>query len=102
VPLYYLAGKVDDNKDNNNFGDFNVRLARKGYWMDFRNGTRKVSISSKRIASRTRGIILAWKRDGKELKGKYAPLWLVGGKLTSAQRIYGVKSVTLRFAHNRR
>ena len=96
IPLYYLVGKIDDNKDNNNWGSFSARLAAKGYWMDFRNASRKVSISSKRIATRPRGIIVAWKRDGKELKGASAPLWLVSSQLTAMQRIYGIRSLTLR------
>jgi hypothetical protein len=54
------------------------------------------SVSSKLIAGRTTKIILAWRRDGKELTGANAPLWLVGAKLKSAQRINGITKVTLR------
>jgi DMSO/TMAO reductase YedYZ molybdopterin-dependent catalytic subunit len=96
LPLYFLVGKVDDNKAMNNWGDFNARLAAKGYWIDVRNGKRKISVSSKLIAGRTQKIILAWKLDGKELSGANAPLWLIGPKLKSAQRIPGIKSITLR------
>ena len=96
LPLYFLVGKVDDNKAMNNTGDFNVSLATKGYWIDVRNSKRKISVSSKLIAGKTRKIILAWRLDGKELTGANAPLWLIGPKLKSAQRIPGIKSITLR------
>jgi hypothetical protein len=96
LPLYLLVGKVDDNKAMNNLGDFNAALAKKGYWIDVRNSKRKISVNSKLIAGRTTKIILAWRRDGKDLTGANAPLWLVGAKLTSTQRIYGIKSITLR------
>ena len=63
-----------------------------------RNAKHKVSVRSKVIGWRTakNKVILAWMRDGKELTGANAPLWLIGPKLKSAQRIYGIKSVTLR------
>ena len=96
LPLYFLVGKVDDNKASNKSGDFNAALARRGYWIDVGNSGRKTSVSSKLIAGRTKYIILAWKRDGQYLSGKQAPLWLIGAKLTGAQRIYGIKSITLR------
>jgi hypothetical protein len=96
LPLYLLVGKVDDNKAMNNWGDFNAAKAHKGYWIDVRNSKRKASVNSKLIAGRTNKIILAWKRDGKELSGANAPLWLVGSKLKGVQRIYGIKSITLR------
>jgi DMSO/TMAO reductase YedYZ molybdopterin-dependent catalytic subunit len=96
LPLYLVVGKVDDNKAMNNWGDFNARLAAKGYWIDVRNSKHKTSVSSKLIAGRSTKIILAWRLDGKELSGANAPLWLIGPKLKSAQRIPGIKSITLR------
>lgn len=96
LPLYYLAGKVDDNKSHESFGSFNVRLATKGYWIDVRNKTRKVTINSKLIAGKSRSVIVAWKKDGKYLGGENAPLQLVSTKLTASQRIAGIKSITLR------
>jgi len=99
LPLYYIVGKVDDNKDTNNFGDFNVKLARKGYKIQFVNKKgAKVSISSKLLVNRPLNIILAWKKDGKELTGTSAPLWLAGPatKITAAQRIKGVTRMNLR------
>ncbi len=96
IALYYLIGKFDDNKYNNNWGDFNARKARKGYKIEFRNSRKKVTISSKLIASRSKNIIVAWKKNGKDLTGKYMPIWLQGKKVKSAKRIYGVKSIRLR------
>lgn len=96
VPLYYLVGKIDDNLDNNNWGAFNRRLATKGYLIDLKNAKRKVTISSKLIAARPRGIIVAWMRDGKELGAGQGPLWLIGTKLTAKQRLSGVTSLVLR------
>ena len=96
IPLFRLVGKVDDNKDTNNYGDFNAAKALKGYWIDFRNAKHKISISSKLIAGRSTKIILAWRLDGKDLAGANAPLWLIGPKLKSAQRVPGIKSITLR------
>jgi hypothetical protein len=96
LPLYLVVGKVDDNKAMNNWGDFNAAKALKGYWIDVRNSKRKTSVSSKLIAGRSTKIILAWRLDGKELTGPNAPLWLIGPKLKSAQRIPGIKSITLR------
>jgi hypothetical protein len=79
LPLYYFAGKVDDNKDMNNWGDFNRNLARKGYTIQFVTSKGKaVSISSKLLVNRPQNIILAWKKDGKELTGSAGPLWLRG------------------------
>lgn len=96
IPLYYLIGKFDDNKWNNNWGDFNARKARKGYRIEFASSKKKRIISSKLIADRTKSIIVAWSKNGKELKGAYMPLWLQGKKVKSTQRIYGIKSITLR------
>jgi hypothetical protein len=96
LPLYLLVGKVDDNKSMNNWGDFNAGLAKKGYWIDVRNSKRKISVNSKLIAGRTTKVILAWRLDGKELSGANAPLWLVGPKLKSTQRINAIKNVSLR------
>lgn len=96
IPLYYLIGKFDDNRYNNNWGDFAARKARKGYKIEFRSRTRKRTISSKLIAKRTKTIIIAWKKNGKELTGKAGPLWLQGRKVKSKQRIYGIKSIRLR------
>jgi hypothetical protein len=98
LPLYLLVGKVDDNAATNSWGDFNVAKALKGYWIDVRNAKHKVSVRSKVIGWRSakNKVIVAWMRDGKELTGANAPLWLIGPKLKSAQRIYGIKSVTLR------
>ena len=92
LPLYIVVGTVDDGKA----ATFNTQLARKGYKILFRNSSRKVVLSSKCIARRSLKIILAWKRDGKELSGKNAPLWLVGSPLTGSQRIARIKSITLQ------
>jgi hypothetical protein len=99
LPLYYMVGKVDDNKDMNNWGDFNVKLAKKGYSIQFVNGkNKKVSISSKLLVNRPTNIILAWKKDGKELTGSASPLWLQGpvSKITAAQRLSGLARMNLR------
>jgi hypothetical protein len=99
LPLYYLVGKVDDNKDSNNWGDFNRKLARRGYTIQFsRAGGKRVSISSKLLASRPRNIILAWKKDGKELSGSAGPLWLQGPatRISAAQRLSGIAKMSLR------
>ena len=92
LPLYVVVGMVDGGTAT----AFDTRLARKGYGIRFVSASRTVTLSSKRIAERSRQIILAWKRDGVELTGKAAPLWLVGRPLGEAQRISGIKSITLR------
>ena len=92
LPLYIVVGRVDDG----NSVAFNTRLARKGYKIQLRSSSRTVVLSSKCIARRSLKIILAWKKDGKELSGKSAPLWLVGSPLAGSQRIAGIKSITLR------
>jgi hypothetical protein len=99
LPLYYLVGKVDDNKDSNNWGDFNRNLARKGYTIQFVNGKGKtVSISSKLLVNRPTNIILAWQKDGKELTGSAGPLWLRGPvtKIKISKQIGGLTRMNLR------
>jgi len=96
LPFYYIAGKVDDNTDMNNFGSFNTKLAKKGYTIQVRSKTKTASFSSKLLAGRPQNIILAWKRDGQYLTDKFAPLWLVGGKLTAKQRVAALQSIRLR------
>lgn len=95
IPLYLVVAKVDDAKTRHTWGAFNARKARKGYRIRLASSRRAVTISSKLIAKRPRNIILAWKKNGKELSGRYSPLWLVGGTITKAKRIYGVKAVRL-------
>jgi hypothetical protein len=99
LPLYLMVGKVDDNRDSNNWGDFNVKLAKKGYTVQFVNAKGKaVSVSSKLLAGKPTNIILAWRKDGKELTGSAGPLWLRGPvtKIKLSKQIGGLTRMNLR------
>lgn len=90
VPLFRLVGRVDGGGTA-----FNAKLARKGYSIDLRSSGRRVTLSSKRIAVRPADVLVAWKRDGKELTGSVAPL-VFTGKIAAAKRLTGLTSITLR------
>lgn len=90
--LRTLVGMVDGGKAT----AFDARLARRGYGIRFLGASGSVTLSSKRLVDDPRAIVLAWERDGAELTGKAAPLWLAGGSLTSAQRLPGIRSISLR------
>ena len=97
VPLWLIAGRADD-KNQHGAGAFNVALAQKGaYSLEIQGaGGKKVTLSSDLVASR-RGMIVAYKVDGKELPAAFYPLRLVGPGLSATQSVGRMLKIRLRF-----
>lgn len=91
TPLYYLIGQVDGGKTM----IYNAALARKGYRIKLTATTGKWRIVSSRKVIRKRSVILAWRLNGAVLADNLFPLRLMGPKLTAAQKLGRIKTVTL-------
>lgn len=91
IPLYYLVGEVDGGKTM----DYNVALARKGYRIRLTSAAGISRIVRSGTIIDRRSIVLAWLRDGQVLGSSLFPLRLMGPKLTAAQKLGRIKSITL-------
>jgi len=94
VPLYYLAGRVDD-QTKHGFRAFNSDLAAKGYKIEVVGaGGNTVSLDSSAVAG-SKDYIVAYKMEGNVLGGTDAPLRLVGPGLKADQSVGGIKEIRL-------
>ncbi len=96
IPLYYLIGRVDDDKKHGENG-FRDDLAQAGYTIDVisANGY-KVTLDS-RTVMRNDNIIVANHMDGEDLSGEDFPLHLVGSYLSKKQMVGGISKIVINF-----
>ena len=95
VPLYLVAGMVDDAKKHD-AGAFNRRLARRGYEIEIVSADGSKSTLDSRDVALKDGLVLAYKVDGRELSADDFPLRLVGPGLTAAQSVGAIAKIELQ------
>jgi hypothetical protein len=94
VPLYYIAGRSDDEQKHDN-GAFDSALAAAGYPIEVIGADGfKVTLDSAAVAL-SKEYLLANKMGGEELTGKDAPLRLVGRALDKQSSVGGVVEIRL-------
>jgi hypothetical protein len=95
VPLWYLAGRVDDVADTHKGDAFSDAVADKGYAVHLRasDGTEQALTSVE--VKRNNALIVAYKRDGSALPDNQWPLRLVGSTLEKSQMIGQITKIKL-------
>ena len=91
TPLYLLVGEVDGGADMT----YNAALALKGYRIELVSTTGKVRFVSSRAIIDKRSIVVANELNGAALGASLFPLRLIGPKLTAAQDLGRLESITL-------
>jgi hypothetical protein len=93
IPLWYLAGRVDDNKIHKN-GAFNDALADQGYEIEVIAGDRSAKFTSQEI-KRNNNILVACKMNGTTLPVDTGPLMLVGSGVDNSRQVGQITSIKL-------
>jgi hypothetical protein len=93
IPLWFLAGRVDDDKTHKN-GAFNDSLADRGYEIEVIAGDRSAKFTSQEI-KRNNNIIVACKMNGLSLPADIGPLMLVGKGVDKARQVEQITSIKL-------
>ncbi len=95
IPLYYLAGRVDDVTSKHEGDAFNDELANQGYTIDIvaADGY-KVTLDAAKT-KRNKGIIVANTVDGQPLDEKNFPLKLVGAELSKKESVGAIAQIVL-------
>ena len=96
VPLYLVAGLVDDGQEARRRRLQREGSRKRGYEIQFETaGGEVVTIDSRDIAGKD-SIVLSSKVDGGELPDEYFPLRLVGPGLSEAQMPGGIARIVVR------
>jgi hypothetical protein len=95
VPLWYLAGRVDDATDTHKGDAFSDAAADKGYAVHVRAADGTVQEFTAAQVKRNNALIIAYKRDGSPLPENQWPLRLVGSTLQKSQMVGQVTKIKL-------
>ena len=97
VPLWLLAGRVDDD-NSHKAGAFNVELAAKGYQITVTATDGFKQTFSSADVKNNKDMIVAYQRDGQAVPENQWPLRLVGPTLSKQQMVGKVAAISLDFS----
>jgi len=96
VPLYLIAGRVDD-ENKHDFGGFNVELADAGYTIEVVAADGYSVILESGATVSNDNIIVAFQMDDEQLPEKYWPLRLVGSELEKSDMVGQIAQIKVIF-----